>query len=51
MRFPLSLTLGMAGYIAKNKLRPRPEWQKDASNGNGAANPFHIVSQHNGRIP
>jgi len=40
----------MAGYIAKNKLRPRPEWQVNAANGNGAGNPFHIVSEHtNGR--
>ncbi len=31
MRFPLSMTAGMAGYIARNKLRPRPEWQKDAA--------------------
>ena len=29
MRFPLSMTAGMAGYIFKNKLMPRPEWQKD----------------------
>ena len=28
MRFPLSMTAGMAGYIFKNKFRPRPEWQK-----------------------
>jgi hopanoid biosynthesis associated radical SAM protein HpnH len=43
MRFPLSLTAGMAGYIAKSKFRPRPEWQKDAPNGNGCSNPFHIA--------
>ena len=29
MRFPLSMTAGMASYIAKNKMRPRPEWQKN----------------------
>jgi hopanoid biosynthesis associated radical SAM protein HpnH len=52
MRFPLSLTVGMAGYIAKNKLRPRPEWQVNAANGNSAGNPFHIVSEHtNGHTP
>ena len=27
MRFPLSMTAGMAGYIARHKMRPRPEWQ------------------------
>ena len=31
MRFPLSMTAGMAGYISRNKLRPRPEWQKNAA--------------------
>ena len=29
MRFPLSMTAGMAGYIFKNKLMPRAEWQKE----------------------
>jgi hopanoid biosynthesis associated radical SAM protein HpnH len=43
MRFPLSLTAGMAGYIMKNRLRPRPEWQRDPSSNAGAANPFHIM--------
>ena len=43
MRFPLSLTAGMAGYIAKNKLRPRPEWQVDASAKADPSNPFRIV--------
>ena len=28
MKFPLSMTAGLAGYILKNKMRPRPEWQK-----------------------
>jgi hopanoid biosynthesis associated radical SAM protein HpnH len=43
MRFPLSLIAGMAGYIARNKLRPRPEWQVNASPQADAANPFRIV--------
>src|SRR2546422_2500465 len=29
MRFPISMTASMAGYIIKNKLNPRPEWQRD----------------------
>ncbi len=43
MRFPLSMTAGMAGYILKNKLRPKPEWQKDQSSATDAANPFRII--------
>jgi hopanoid biosynthesis associated radical SAM protein HpnH len=37
------MTAGLAGYIAKNKLRPRPEWQRDRSNQADAANPFRII--------
>ncbi len=44
MIYPISTTAGMAGYIFKNKLRPRPEWQKDASEEAGASNPFRILS-------
>lgn len=46
MRFPLSMTAGMAAYIARNKMRPRPEWQAstvapgDDANPNGSA-PAH----------
>ena len=43
MRFPLSMTAGMAGYILKNKLRPKAEWQKDCSSATDAANPFRII--------
>jgi len=44
MRFPLSMTLGMAGYIARNKMRPRPEWQITVkAAGSDAANPFRII--------
>ncbi len=49
MRFPLSLTAGMAGYIAKNKLRPRPEWQVNASAKADPSNPFRIFHSHGGR--
>lgn len=43
MRFPLSMTAGMAGYIFKNKMRPRPEWQKTAVAPPDASNPFRIL--------
>jgi len=43
MRFPLSLTAGMAGYILRNKFRPRPEWQKNLGAQNDVSNPFRIV--------
>ncbi len=42
MRFPLSMTASMAGYIFKNKLRPRPEWQVDLP-ASGSATPFAIL--------
>ncbi|MCS7314335.1 MAG: adenosyl-hopene transferase HpnH [Bryobacterales bacterium] len=41
MRFPVSLTAGLAAYILRNKLRPPPEWQRDAAAGNGS--PFRIL--------
>jgi hopanoid biosynthesis associated radical SAM protein HpnH len=43
MRFPLSMTAGMAGYIFKNKMRPKPEWQKSAAPVLDASNPFRIL--------
>ncbi len=43
MRFPLSLTLGMGVYIARNKLRPKPEWQLDRSAESDESNPFRIL--------
>ena len=43
MRFPISMTAGMAGYIFKNKMRPRPEWQKDVAPAQDGANPFRIL--------
>ena len=43
MRFPLSMTAGLAGYIAKNKFRPRPEWQVDNSAHVDSSNPFRII--------
>jgi len=44
MRFPLSMTAGMAGYIFKNRMRPRPEWQKDVAPEHNGHNPFRILS-------
>jgi len=43
MRFPLSMTVQLAGYIARNKLRPRPEWQVDNSSHVDSSNPFKII--------
>src|SRR5579862_4724359 len=43
MRFPISQAAGMATYIAKNKIRPKPEWQKNLSAEHDASNPFRIV--------
>jgi hopanoid biosynthesis associated radical SAM protein HpnH len=37
------MTAGMASYIARNKLRPRPEWQRDLSSAADPASPFRIV--------
>jgi hopanoid biosynthesis associated radical SAM protein HpnH len=48
MRFPLSMTAGMAGYIFKNKMRPKPEWQKTAAATADAANPFRILPAQSG---
>jgi len=46
MRFPLSMTAGMASYIARNKFSPKPEWQKTVLSTADASNPFHIVYTH-----
>src|SRR5688572_17707846 len=43
MRFPLSMTAGMAGYIAKNKFMPPAAWQKSVKPKHDAANPFRII--------
>jgi len=48
MRFPLSMTAGLAGYIARNKFRPKPEWQTNRSTHSGAQNPFRIIHAKNG---
>jgi len=43
MRFPLNQAANMATYIAKNKLRPKPEWQKNLAAVEDPKNPFRIV--------
>jgi hopanoid biosynthesis associated radical SAM protein HpnH len=43
MKFPLAMTAGLAGYILKNKMHPRPEWQKTAAAAPDASNPFRIL--------
>jgi hopanoid biosynthesis associated radical SAM protein HpnH len=48
MKFPIGMTAGLAGYILKNKMRPRPEWQKNAAPENDAANPFRILPPKTG---
>src|SRR5581483_4724980 len=48
MKFPLSMTAGLAGYILKNKMRPRPEWQKTAVPEANSANPFRILPAKTG---
>jgi hopanoid biosynthesis associated radical SAM protein HpnH len=49
MRFPLSMTAGLAGYIARNKWRPKPEWQQDKSSVGVSSNPFKIIHSMPGR--
>ncbi len=48
MKFPLSMMAGMAGYIFKNKMRPRPEWQKNVVPAADASNPFRILPTKTG---
>lgn len=43
MRVPLSQVADMATYIAKNKLRPKPEWQKNLAAQDKSSNPFKII--------
>ena len=42
------MTAGLAGYIIKNRLMPRPEWQKTAVSAPDAANPFRILPAKTG---
>ncbi len=38
------MTLGMAAYMVRHRVRPRKEWQKNAAPVNGG-NPFHVLGQ------
>ena len=38
------MTAGMAGYIIRNRMRPRPEWQKNVTPPPDPSNPFRILS-------
>ena len=50
MRFPLSMTAGMASYIARNKFRPNPEWQKTVVTAAGRRQPVpHRLHPHRRR--
>jgi len=42
------MTAGLAGYIARNKISPRPEWQVTAEPAARTANPFHIIHTRTG---
>jgi len=49
MKFPIAMTAGLAGYIVRNKMRPRPEWQKNAAPAEpGGSNPFRIPPSKTG---
>ena len=48
MKFPIALTAGMAKYIVKNRMRPRPEWQKNLAPKPDASNPFRILPPKTG---
>jgi hopanoid biosynthesis associated radical SAM protein HpnH len=43
MRFPIRQAANMATYIAKNKIRPKPEWQKNLAAADDPKNPFRII--------
>ena len=46
MKFPLAMTAGLASYVYKNRMRPRPEWQKTVAPHADANNPFLILSSN-----
>ena len=52
MKFHFAMTAGLAGYILKNKMRPRPEWQKNAAGGAGVYQSVsHPAAQGRGETP
>ncbi len=48
MKFPLAMTAGLTKYMIRNRLRPKPEWQKTAAPASNGANPFHILAAKTG---
>jgi hopanoid biosynthesis associated radical SAM protein HpnH len=49
MKFRISMIAGLAGYILKNKMRPRPEWQKNLAPAEpNGTNPFRILPPRTG---
>lgn len=48
MRFPISMTMGLAGYILRNKLNPPQQWQRNLAAKGGSANPFRILHESHG---
>jgi MoaA/NifB/PqqE/SkfB family radical SAM enzyme len=49
MKYHISMIAGLAGYIVRNKMRPRPEWQKNvAPPESGGSNPFRILPPKTG---
>src|SRR3981081_1435176 len=51
MKFPISMTAGLAGYIFKNKMPPRPEGQKTGVAAPAASNTFRILPSKTGAQP
>ncbi len=49
MRFPLSMTAGLASYIYRNKFSPPKQWQLDNSTQIDSSNPFKIIHTEMGR--
>src|ERR1700730_12229012 len=49
MKFPLAMTAGLAGYILKNKVRPRPEGRKNVVSAHAPDNPCKILPAKPGK--
>lgn len=49
MSFSVTAMASLATYIAKNKLSPRPEWQKTVKVDKDEGNPFRIIHTRFGR--
>ena len=51
MRFPLDMTARMGAYIAKNKARPNPAWQRDPDTSQDGPFPILTDSRPSGLEP